>query len=272
MFECVINVAEGRDASTLAALESAAGTSLRDRHSDPFHHRSVLTLVNDPATLALDTRRLCETTLERLDLRGHEGVHPRLGVLDVVPFVALSAVQADRAVRLRDEAAAHLAELGVPVFLYGPLADGTTRTLPEIRRRAFTDLAPDLGPGTPDPRWGASCVGQRPLLLAWNLYLEGVGISEARRIAALVRSGSVRALGLEVGPLVQVSCNIIDLDRTRPSELYDQVVAELGEGGRIARAELVGLCPRAVLEREDPARWAQLGLSPETTIERRTGR
>jgi glutamate formiminotransferase len=271
MFECVINVAEGRDEAILQELERAAGSSLRDRHSDEYHHRSVFTLINDADALVADVRRFLSATLNTLDLAHHRGVHPRLGVADVIPFVALAPATLEQAVVLRDATGAWLADQWhLPVFFYGPLAEGE-RTLPEVRRRAFRDLGPDLGPTDPDPHRGAACVGARPLLLAWNLWLEGVSLERTREIARDVRGPGVRTLGLEVGAFTQVSCNLVDLEVARPSEVYD-AVRERVPSGALVRAELVGLAPRAVVEREDPSRWAQLGLSLDATIESRLAR
>jgi glutamate formiminotransferase len=249
------------------------GISLRDRHSDAHHHRSVFTLINEPFSLQLDVRRIVGVALDTIDLREHQGVHPRLGVVDVVPYVALAVDQFALAVSLRDETAHWMAnELSIPVFLYGPLANGSTRSLPELRRTAYRELAPDLGPTTLDPRVGASALGARPVLVAWNLWLDGVDLATAKSIAKAVRSPSVRALGIDVAPLVQVSCNVIDVAATRPSEIYDRVSELLPRSGAIRRAELVGLAPRTLLEQEDPKRWSELGLSPDKTIEASLGR
>ncbi len=266
MLECVVNLSEGRDEARLERLSAAAGTSLRDLHRDPDHHRSVLTLIDEADELGRSVRRLARATWAELDLREHRGVHPRFGALDVVPFVALDPEPASRACDLRDETAAWIAEEGVGVFLYGP-----ERTLPEARARARAQEPPDLGPRVGDLARGVVMVGCRPLLLAWNLWLEDSDLAEARRLAALVRSESVRALGLAVSGAVQVSCNLVDLERTRPSQVYDAVAASIRRG-RIARAELVGLAPRSVLAREDPRRLSQLDLSEERTIEARLDR
>lgn len=267
MYECVLNAATGFD-GPVSVLAKSAGASLRDVHRDEIHNRSVFTLVNDAAALREDTRSLIAAGFATLDLRGHEGVHPRLGVIDVVPFVALDHDD-ERAIELRDETATWIAEsFAVPVFLYGPLPDEGWRSLPEIRRDAFRTLAPDAGPSTPHPRYGASAVGARGVLIAWNLWVYGVDLEEAKSIASSLRSESVRALAFPIGEFVQISCNLIEPDRTLPSDLYDQVRHRVG-GGVIDRAELVGLLPEAVLAREDPARWDELGLSPEKTIESR---
>jgi glutamate formiminotransferase / 5-formyltetrahydrofolate cyclo-ligase len=272
VFECVLNVSEGRDKRLLAEFARASGGSLRDLHHDSDHHRSVLTLINDAAPLRTDVRSLCSAVVARLDLRDHAGVHPRLGVLDVVPFVSLDQRRAPEAVALRDEMARWLAEtLGVPAFLYGPITGGAPRTLPEVRRRAFVDLWPDFGPRTASARTGATCVGARPVLVAWNLWLQDVSLADARTIASHLRGPGVRTLAFDLGSFTQVSCNLVDVATARPSALYGAVFGELPAGGSIARCELVGLAPRSVLDAEDPARWDQLGLSIGATIEARIG-
>jgi len=201
-------------------------------------------------------------TVLSLDLRGHRGVHPRLGVLDVVPFVPLGSATLDDALEARDRFAVWAAEeLGLPCFCYGP-----ERSLPEIRRRAFRDLAPDWGPATADPRTGAVCVGARPVLVAYNLWLAEADLELARSIAAQVRVPDVvRALGLAVGDQVQVSTNLLAPDEVGPAQLYEQVAAQ----ARVARTELVGLAPRAVVESVPPGDRARLDLSADRTIESR---
>lgn len=268
MFECVLNLSTGRR-DDVEALSAAAGSSLRDVHRDEAHNRSVYTLIAAPDELASDVRRLIATAMGRLDLRTHVGVHPRLGVVDVVPFVALADESTVRAVSLRDETARWIADtFDVPVFLYGPLPDGTTRSLPEIRRRAFTTLAPDFGPPSPHPVRGASAVGQRDLLVAWNLWVRGITLEEGRRVAQGLRRDEVRALAFALPDFVQISCNLIAPLLVGPSQIYDEVAARVPPGS-IDHAELVGLAPAAVLERETPDRWAQLDLDPGRTIEAR---
>jgi len=270
VFECVVNISEGRDVAVLEQLSRAAGSSLRDRHRDRHHHRSVFTLINEPDSLVEDLHTLVNSAYQKVDLRRHQGVHPRFGVVDVVPFVALAPEDPAGALALRDETAAWFADTqSVPVFLYGTLADGTTRSLPDVRRGAFETLAPDLGPESPSPSRGAVAVGARPLLVAWNLWLRGVSLDEAQTLASAVRSPMVRALGFEVGDQVQVSCNLLDVDAARPSQIYDQVQSLLGPDGEIERSELVGLAPASLLAAEGETRWEELGLSPDATIEAR---
>jgi glutamate formiminotransferase / 5-formyltetrahydrofolate cyclo-ligase len=271
VFECVINLSEGRNTQLLRDLSATAGQSLRDLHADEFHNRSVFTLIDEPSQLTNDVRALLRGAFSTLDLTTHEGVHPRFGVVDVVPFVALEPDDAAGAVTLRDETATWIAEtFNVPVFLYGPV-NGDIRTLPEVRKRAFRTLEPDLGPDTASATLGASAVGARDLLVAWNLWLSGVTLLEARVIARWVRHDEVRALAFQVGDHVQVSCNLIAPLVVGPSAVFDHVTKLLRGRGTVDRCELVGLAPRALLELEDPSRWSQLDLSEDRTIESRLG-
>jgi glutamate formiminotransferase len=161
--------------------------------------------------------------------------------------------------------------MGVPIFLYGPLPGGGNRTLPEVRRHAFAEsggLSPDFGPARPDPRTGATAVGARRVLVAYNVWVSSVEV--ATRVAPAVRSPEVRALGLAVGDRAQVSCNLIDPDVYGPGRLYDEIGALVAEAGEeVEGAELVGLVPREVLTAVPRSRWAELGLSEESTVEAR---
>lgn len=261
MLECVINISEGRDPATVAEVASAAGSALLDVHTDPHHHRSVLTVVGPDAA-----RAVAAATIRLVDLRGHDGVHPRLGALDVVPFIALPGSTEVDARSARDDLARWLAsEHEVPSFLYGP-----ERTLPEVRRRAFRDLAPDHGPAAPHPSAGASAVGQRPLLVAYNVWVGGVDAQTVRDLAAEVRTREIRTLGLRVGERWQVSMNLVAPHRAGPAHAFDRVArAAEAAGAEVEGAELVGLLPSAVLDAVPPARWVELDLAPERTIEAR---
>jgi len=256
MLECVINISEGRRLEMVEVIAKAAGRELLDVHTDPDHNRSVLTLVNEPAA-----RAVAATTVLLLDLAAHTGAHPRIGVLDVVPFVALGDASIDDALAARDQFAAWAgAELAVPCFLYGP-----ERSLPDVRRGAWATLTPDTGPSHPHPTAGAIAVGARPLLVAYNVWLHHDDLDRARSIARDLRSPHVRALGLQVGDEVQVSMNLIDPLTVGPADVFDAVAAR----AEVARAELVGLVPRAVLDTINPGRWQQLDLTVDRTIEAR---
>jgi glutamate formiminotransferase len=259
VIECVINISEGRDLDLVEEIALVAGSDLLDVHCDADHNRSVITVVGATAPPAV-----IRHAVQRLDLRTHTGVHPRIGVVDVVPFVPLADSTYDDALRTRDAMSSWIAnELQIPVFLYGP-----ERTLPDIRRGAFTVLQPDLGPSQPHPTAGAVAVGARELMLAWNLWLSEPDLDLAKSIASSIRGPGVRALGLQVGDEVQVSMNLVAPLTVGPAEVYDRVASLAG----IARAELVGLAPQSVLDAVDEKRWEQLNLSVETTIESRLQR
>lgn len=254
MLECVVNISEGMNSAKLSALADSLGIDLLDLHHDANHHRSVFTLYGtQPA------RVLAQQAIATLDINQHSGVHPRIGVVDVVPFVALDPSTFDDALRARDEFAEYAGnELGVPCFLYGP-----QRTLPYIRAHAFKDLLPDIGPQTAHPTAGAICVGARPMLVAYNLWLRDTSVETAKLIAASIRSESVRALGLQVGEYTQVSMNLIAPLLVGPAEVYDRVAEQTD----IERAELVGLVPARVLAAIPRSRWLQLDVGNERTIE-----
>ena len=252
MLECVVNVSEGADRAVIDAIGRAAGPALLDVHADAHHNRSVLTLAGPDVEDA--ARAVAAEAVRRIDLRLHVGVHPRLGAVDVVPFVPLEGASMDDAVAARNRFAAWAGgELGVPCFLYGP-----ERTLPDVRRYAFTGLAPDTGGPVAHPPAGAICAGARPVLVAYNVWLaDGLDVSVARQVAREVRGPGLRALGLDVGGRAQVSMNLVDPSRLGPADAYDAVASRAD----VARAELVGLVPAAVLDAVPPHRWAELDLS-----------
>ena len=257
MLECVVNVSEGIERAVVDAVGRAAGATLLDVHADAHHNRAVLTLAGpdvEDAARAVAAEAVC-----RIDLRLHVGVHPRLGAVDVVPFVPLEGASMDDAVAARNRFAAWAGEeLGVPCFLYGP-----ERSLPDVRRHAFTGLGPDTGPSVAHPTAGAICVGARPVLVAYNVWLaDEVDVAMARRVAREIRSPALRALGLDVGCRAQVSMNLVDPYRLGPADAYDAVAARAA----VDRAELVGLLPAAILAAVPPNRWAELDLDPGRTL------
>ncbi|HTS72526.1 MAG TPA: glutamate formimidoyltransferase [Gaiellaceae bacterium] len=260
--ESVPNFSEGRDPGTIGALADALGGKARllDVHADADHNRSVYTLVGSGKELVESLVAGIAVARERIDLRRHEGAHPRIGAADVVPLVPLVP---DDLARAR-EAALELAErvggeLGLPVFLYGELGGGRGPAFfraggtDELARRvADAELAPDYGPARLDERAGAVLVGARRPLIAFNVNLRG-SLDAAREVAAVVRERDggfpgVRALGLELpsAGLVQVSMNVEDYEAAALHEIVARVEQEAAaRGAEVAGSELVGLMPAA---------------------------
>jgi glutamate formiminotransferase len=281
--ECVINISEGRDRSVIDAVAGAGAALVLDVHTDAQHHRSVLTLAGGLPDVESAARLVAARAVDTIDLSCHRGVHPRLGAVDVVPFVPLARPDGavtpwEHVVAARDAFAAWAGTaLGVPCFLYGP-----ERTLPDVRRGAFTTLDPDTGPPAPHPTAGATAVGARDVLIAYNVWIAGGTaddgqadvdvVAVARQLADDLRRPGLRTLGLAVGAGAQVSCNVVDPGRVTLAEVFDGVARGADERGcTVVRGELVGLLPRSALAGVPPSRWAELGLSAEDTIESRLG-
>jgi glutamate formiminotransferase len=275
VLECVPNVSEGRRREVLDALSDACGSALLDRHVDADHHRSVFTLAS-PATEDA-VRALARAVADRIDLSDHVGVHPRLGALDVVPFVALAGSTLTDAVDAARAFGAWMADvLGVPVFFYDA-ADTERRALPAARRDAFTARAPDVGPSAPHPALGAVAVGARDPLVAVNCELARDDLALARDIATRVRERDgglpgVRALGLHLDSVgrAQVSMNLVALERTGLQDACRAVEAlARAAGTAVGRVELVGLLPASELARCDDEFRAWSGIGPDDTVEAR---
>jgi glutamate formiminotransferase len=261
--EAVPNFSEGRDESTIKALEEALAShaEVLDVHADPDHNRSVFTLVGQDETLEQALVTAVETARRRIDLRVHQGAHPRVGAADVVPLVPLRPEDMGRA----RSAALRLAEriggeLGLPVFLYGEVGQGRgpaffrSGGVEELGRRIETgELRPDCGPSQIDPSAGAVLVGARPPLVAFNVNLRASSSEVAREIAAVVREAGggfpgVRALGFELpaAGLVQVSMNVEDHEAAALHDILARIDAEAAaRGAEVVGSELVGLMPAA---------------------------
>jgi glutamate formiminotransferase len=282
-YECVVNISEGRDSRVVETVAHAGGTSLLDVHSDPDHHRSVLTLGGPLEAVEAATRAVAAAAVARIALPAHSGVHPRMGSLDVVPFVALGgserpdATSTAAALAARDRFARWAGhELGLPCFLYGP-----ERSLPEVRRGAFTTLQPDTGPAEPHPTAGSTAVGARPVLVAYNVWIAGpaggepgqageTALTVARQVAGRMRGPGIRALGLAVGSGAQVSLNLVDPLSVSLAGVFDAVAGAVESlGCSVSRGELVGLCPAGTLAGVPHHRWAELDLGEDRTIEAR---
>lgn len=255
------NVSEGRDAATIARIGEAFGPGLLDGHSDPDHHRSAYTLAGAPGALHQAVIDGAARALELVSIDAHDGVHPRVGVLDVAPVIHVAdedrGAACAEALVLADRLGS---ELELPVFLYGALAGGRTRA--QLRRggpatlaeRIHTgELTPDFGPRRLHPTAGATLVAARPPLVAFNVELAPAATREdARAIAAAIREGGtsglpgVRAIGLWLHSheTAQVSTNIDDPGLTTPAA----VVAAVAARAPVRSAELVGLAPAAALD------------------------
>jgi glutamate formiminotransferase / 5-formyltetrahydrofolate cyclo-ligase len=270
LLECVPNVSEGRNAAALAALERrlalVPGLRLLDLAPDPDHHRSVVTLAGDAAVLREGVLALFDWAAGHVDLRHHRGVHPRVGAVDVVPFVPLAgATMADAVAAAEATAAAVAAQFDLPVYLYEEAARVPgRRLLADIRRGQFEgfaakiaqpDWAPDFGPTRVHASLGVTVVGARFFLLAVNARLATADVTTARAIARAVREATgglpgVRALGLllESRGCAQVSMNLVDFRRTSLPDLLARVEAEArARGTEVIASELVGLAPAAAL-------------------------
>jgi glutamate formiminotransferase len=238
-----------------------AGARVVHRTSDAVHHRSVITAVGSGSQVVAAAVALAGVARERIDLRAHRGAHPRIGALDVLPFVPLGDATVADAIALAHRAAARIwRELGIPAYLYGAAASAPHRTqLANVRRGEFEGLAGRLT----DPAWrfdygdlphpaaGAIAIGARPFLIAFNVELASGDLPLARAIARTLRERggglrTLRCLGLRLGPdRVQVSCNLTDVDAVplyRVTELVRRAAARAGVA--VARSELIGLAPR----------------------------
>jgi glutamate formiminotransferase / 5-formyltetrahydrofolate cyclo-ligase len=261
----VPNISEGRDEGVIEAVAKAFTDSgdarLLDIHTDPDHNRSVFTLAGEAGSLAEAVLAGIREALARIDLSTHDGIHPRVGAVDVAPIVYLEPDARGPAYAEALVLGDLLGErLGLPVLMYGELSDGRTRAelrrggAPELARRiGARELLPDFGPRAVDPRHGAVLVAARPPLVAFNVELEpGATLRQARAVAALIREGGdhglpgVRAIGLwlDTAGRAQISTNIDDYTLTSPRE----VVGAIARHARPTGAELVGLAPRAAFD------------------------
>ncbi len=264
IFECVPNVSEGRDPSVLDACANAienAGVRLAHRTSDPIHHRAVFTFFGDRERVLAAALALARVARDRIDLRGHRGAHPRIGALDVLPFVPFGTATLEDAADLAVEAGARLwDDLGVPSFFYGAAALETARTLlANVRIGGFEALGTrpdrfDTG-DAPHPSAGAVAVGARLPLVAFNVVLLNGDLALARDIARRLRESGgglrgLRCLGLALeNGRVQVSCNLTNVAAT-PLHRVAGLVENLARarGASVERTELIGLAPRAAFE------------------------
>jgi glutamate formiminotransferase len=274
LVECVPNFSEGRKGQTVEriarAIETVKGATVLNRHLDGDHNRSVITFVARPEQIVEAALRAVATAAELIDLREHTGQHPRIGATDVLPFIPVSGLTMDEVVALAHDAGRRIwQELSIPVYFYERAALRPDRArLENVRNLGIEQLreaigrnslrAPDVGEPKLHQGAGATAVGARPFLIAFNVNLRSRHLSIARRIARAVRERDgglpfVKALGFDLQSrgLVQVSMNLVDYRKTSITSAFAAVQHEAGSlGVEIASAEIVGLLPRAALDRE----------------------
>ena len=269
LFEAVPNFSEGRDPTRISriadSVRAVPGTRVLGLHSDPDHNRSVLTFAGVEDAVLEAAVTLAEACSAEIDLASQTGEHPRIGSLDVLPFVPLEGVTLDDAARLARRVGERLGDIGLPVYLYEAAASAPhRRNLADVRRGGYEGLAarmkdplwqPDYGPAEVDPHRGAVAVGARPFLVAFNAYLDTDDVEFARAVARRVRERDgglpgVKALGLSVGGKAQVSMNLTDLEKTSIPTALEAVRAAAAErGASVESTELVGLTPlEAILQ------------------------
>ncbi|MGE0160063.1 MAG: glutamate formimidoyltransferase [Gemmatimonadales bacterium] len=290
VLEAVPNFSEGRDLAKVRALVDtivAEKVDVLDWSSDPDHHRTVVTYIGDPPLVEAASVAAARFALEHFDLREHRGVHPRVGALDVLPFVPLEALRMEDAVSAAHRVGSRIGAMGVPVFYYGMASDPPGRRLATLRKGGFeglertfaTGLLPDEPPGAraPHPSAGVTCVGAREVLLAWNVYVEGLGIEDARAIAAKIREAGggfagLRALGLHLpgSDRMQISMNLEAPARTSPIDVFEAIEREArGRGGRVVETEVIGMAPDALVYPGAVNRLLLPDLGPARVLSRR---
>lgn len=291
--ECVPNFSEGRDPSVVArlveAVESVEGALVLGTHTDPDHHRSVVTFVAPPGQVVEAAVRAVARAAELIDVTKHAGQHPRLGAADVVPFVPVRGVSVGECVALAREAGRRIwDELGIPVYFYESAAlRPERRDLADVRRGGRELLreqigvnpgrAPDVGGPRLHPTAGACVVGCRPLLVAYNVNLKTDDLSLARRIARAVRGRDgglphLKALGFELASrgVVQVSMNLTSYEQTNLHQAFEAVRSEAEKlGVEILGSEIVGLVPQASLDRAAEHFLKLENYSPDLVLENR---
>lgn len=291
LFEAVPNFSEGRDKARISriadSVRNTPGVRILDLHSDTDHDRSVLTFVGEEEPLLRASVALTRACAREIDLAAQSGVHPRIGSLDVLPFVPLgppfSEATLEDATRLARSVGEAIGSLGLPVYLYGAAASALHReNLAEVRRGGYRGLVaraddalwkPDYGPEKLSPRSGAVAVGARSFLVAFNVYLDTDDVKVARAVAGEVRERDgglpgVKALGLRVGGRAQVSMNLTDLARTSVPVALEAVRRSAERSGaRVESTELVGLMPLAAVLETARYYLALPELGPEQILE-----
>ena len=297
VLEAVPNFSAGRDPTFLNRLVRAvadAGAEVLDASADPDHNRSVVTFVGSPEAVeeaAVSTARLA---VESIDLRSHDGAHPRVGALDVLPFVPLQGLTMEDARTSARIVGERLAvEVGVPVYFYGEASEPAGRGLAELRRGGFPVLEdgfpegrePDLVPpgwarAGAHPTAGVTCVGARPLLLAWNVEVRGLSEERLRQVATAIRERDggfegLRALGLVLGEgaRLQVSMNLEDVRNRKPFAVFQEIERRVQEaGGHVVGTEIIGMIPDGLVFDSAADRLSLLDPDPSRVLSSRLAR
>jgi glutamate formiminotransferase len=292
LIECVPNVSEGRRSVIVSALAEAVaavdGVRLLDHSADPAHHRSVFTFAGEAEPIGNAVVALFESAIPVIDLRSHRGAHPRMGAVDVVPFIPIGDTSMAQCVALAKQTGARVAErFQIPIFLYEEAASSAARrNLADVRRGEFEGLTekmarpewtPDYGPARPPPTAGATAMGARVPLIAFNVNLATSRLEIARAIAASVRESGgglpfVKALGLalEHRGIVQVSMNLTNYQKTPILRAFEAVRQEAErQGAAVLESEIVGLVPEAALPASPQQSLRLAGFTSSQVLERR---
>jgi len=290
IIECIPNISEGRRPEVVeaiaAAIRAVPGVRLLDHSSDASHNRSVFTMAGDAAPIKAAVLAMYDRALAAIDLRTHTGEHPRLGAVDVVPFVPIEGVTMEACVILAKEVAQEVAaRFGVPVYLYEEASSNPARkNLEDIRRGEFEGLAakmktggwtPDFGPAAPHESAGASVMGARMPLIAYNINLDTDRLDVAKKIAAAIRHSSggfryVKAAGFKLDDrgIVQVSMNLTNYEKTPIFRVFETVKREAERYGvAILESEIVGLIPAAALNAAAEYYLQIAGFKPDQVLE-----
>jgi len=291
--ECVPNFSEGRQREVVDAIARAIaavpGVALLDKEMDANHNRSVITFIGSRAEVAEAAFAAARTAVERIDMNQHHGEHPRVGALDVLPFVPISGVTMDDCVALARSVGKRIAdELRVPVYLYEAAATRPDRrALPDVRHGEYEglkaeigtnpDRRPDFGPSRMHPTAGACIVGARPILIAWNVNLATKDVAVAKRIAKAIRESdgglpAVRAKGFELTDkgMVQVSMNMVDYSRTNLVQAFEAIRSLAHDAGiEIAESEIIGLVPLDAILQGAEAYFKLAGFKRSQILETR---
>lgn len=290
LVECVPNFSEGRRPEVVdrivAAIAAAPGVRVIDRSMDAGHNRAVITFVGSDLQVGEAAFRGIRQARDEIDLRTHQGEHPRIGASDVVPFVPVTGVGIERCVAIAHALGERVArELEIPVYFYEAAAlQPGRRNLPDVRNIGFEKLRdavaadparlPDRGPARLHPSAGATVIGARPFLIAFNVNLETTEVAVAKEIAKRIRERDgglpgIKAMGFYLEDLrcAQVSMNVCDFERTGLARVFDEIARLAGERGvKIRESELVGLAPRAALGDGVAAHVALRGFDPKRQI------